>query len=45
MYGKGNLVPVIATFDNQVQYHGSLAKMTDMLAAGKKEPRQQYLIC
>ena len=26
-YGKGNLVPIIATFDETVKYQGSLAKM------------------
>jgi len=26
-YGKGNLVPIIATFDGRVSYQGSLAKM------------------
>src|SRR4051794_26631866 len=26
-YGKGNLVPVKAVFDDKVQYQGSLAKM------------------
>lgn len=26
-YGKGNLVPVVATFDGKVRYQGSLAKM------------------
>jgi|SRR5581483_3809070 len=26
-YGKGNLVPVIVTFDKKVKYQGSLAKM------------------
>ena len=26
-YGKGNLVPIVATFDGRVTYQGSLAKM------------------
>lgn len=26
-YGKGNLVPIVATFDGRVTYRGSLAKM------------------
>lgn len=26
-YGKGNLVPIVATFDQKVTYQGSLAKM------------------
>lgn len=26
-YGKGNLVPIVATFDGRVRYQGSLAKM------------------
>ncbi len=31
-FGKGNLVPIIATFDGQATYKGSLAKMGGKLA-------------
>lgn len=51
LYGRGNLVPVVITFDKRVKYQGSLAKRgsdyamvflrKDILAALNKAPGQK----